>query len=143
MRHRWISALRRCLLRATALSLACSFVVPAGYMPAALADGGPFALCGFELKIAGGMSHGAHHDHHADDATQSDTETGSSKDELEYCPLGALSAASALTADFFPFIEYRKQFVQTDVGFQTFVQRTTVGFLSRAPPAANSKKFLT
>jgi hypothetical protein len=111
-------------------------------MPAALADGGPFALCGFELEIAGAMSHGTHHGHHAGDATPSDTETEGSGDAQEYCPLGALSAASALTADFFPVIEYRKQIIETAAVFQTVVQRPTVGFLSRAPPAVDLQHFL-
>lgn len=137
MRRRWVLKLRQFLLRATVLALACNFVVPAGYMPAALADGAPFALCGFGFQSLGQMGHGAHHDHHADHtdgSANADTDSGSPEDAWEYCPLGALSASSAVTSDFFLLLEDRKAHFQANPEFTSIVPRPVMGFLSRAPP---------
>jgi len=141
MKDRWRYQLRRCLLRATALSLACNFVVPAGYMPAALGDGGPFALCGFESATFEMMSHGAHHNHVAGEAADPDSEDNF-KDTPEYCPLGALSASSAVPTDFYLYIEFRREYFQTVVDFHTVARRPVIGFLSRAPPYFHSRDFL-
>lgn len=132
MRHRLAFWLRRWLLRATSVALACNFIVPAGYMPAALADGGPFALCGFGLVSHAKMSHGSRHGDHSD--ADGDAPEGSPEDAWKYCPLGALSASSAIASDFFFVLEYRKTPFVADSGFATVVERPFIKYRSRAPP---------
>lgn len=70
-------------------------VIPVGYMPAAMAEGGPFALCHglsaatIELIEAarGDRDTGPQHAHHHPD--ESDEPDGAHDDRWAHCPLGA------------------------------------------------------
>jgi hypothetical protein len=103
------NAWRSLWLRFAAIAIGCQFLVPAGYMPGALADGTPFVLChmytgALDLGSRDAhepAGHAAHHDaaihEHAagtDEAPAHENHTGA--EAWEHCPLGALSAAAAL-----------------------------------------------
>jgi hypothetical protein len=108
LRFAWRSVLMRC----AALAIGCQFLVPAGYMPGAFANGTPFVLCHMytgalaaRTPAADAHAHaGMHHDagmHHAAPApadTAHDDHTNA--EAWEHCPLGALSATAALAPSF-------------------------------------------
>jgi hypothetical protein len=109
-------------------------------MPAALADGGPFVLCGFGLTSHAQMSHGSHHDHKS--AMDQGSPEGTPEDTWKACPLGALSATSAVASDFFLVFEYRKAVFTANSDFGTFVQPPIIKYRSRAPPVQRSTTYL-
>ena len=53
------------LLSAAYLALACRLLVPAGYIPSAIGEGGPISLCPTGLP-AGFLPESAEHHHHDD-----------------------------------------------------------------------------
>jgi hypothetical protein len=98
----------RLLIWLAYLGLACRVVVPAGYMPAPLADGGPIVLChggaaGQVLSRLGELA-GNHHSEHGDQHRDHHPDTGEDgsgvHDAWEICPLGKVLTAAAITAEF-------------------------------------------
>jgi hypothetical protein len=139
MTRHWRKQLRRLLLRATALALGCNFIVPPGYMPAALADGGPFAFCPSTPGPGLPADHSNHHGHQSGQHSgQSDAPDGdsdpASPGAWDYCPLGVLSASCALTAEFSLALEFGKHVFNDAPEPASLVQPLLLAFHSRAPP---------
>lgn len=65
-------------------------LIPAGYMPASLGDGGPLRLCHVGLPVSLQAPH-LEHMHHGSDGGQPEW-------LYEHCSLGALAAAAAVPA---------------------------------------------
>src|SRR5690606_37644470 len=95
--------MRNLLVKLALLGFLCRALVPAGFMPAPLADGGPIRFC--HGGPAGALltalieqlsaehahsSHEEHHDHTRDDA---------SHEGWDRCPVGTAFAFAFLTAD--------------------------------------------
>lgn len=89
-------AVGRGLVRLTYVALACRFLVPSGFMPASLADGGPIVICHggtvgrlfASLAVEDTTDHRSAHSqsHHQD----GDSSAGEKEeyDVWEHCPLG-------------------------------------------------------
>lgn len=100
---------RYLLIWLTYLGFACRVFIPAGYMPAPLAEGGPIILChgGLSGKVFATVAE-ERHGHHspAQSSAAVDTEDGSpthdngQHEAWELCPVGATLKTSALTAEF-------------------------------------------
>jgi hypothetical protein len=98
---------RRPLLYVAYLALACRLVIPAGFMPAPLADGGPLRLChggpaGALLAALAAQTvpsdeqQDRHHQHgHDSDGGPSPEQ----HDQWEHCPIGAVFASAALVGE--------------------------------------------
>jgi hypothetical protein len=93
------------------LGLACRMLVPAGYMPAPLGQGGPVILCHggiageFFKSLRTERADADHHAHHGDASSGSHDvashDDGSGQHEAwELCPIGSALAAVALTGEF-------------------------------------------
>ncbi|MDH4108135.1 MAG: hypothetical protein OEW35_07445 [Gammaproteobacteria bacterium] len=118
-------------------SFACRVLVPVGYMPAALADGGPFVLCpgGYQAELLqyldsapGDARHAAGHGAHAagDHAAHA---------ERSDCSIGATFAAVAPTASL-PLAMPAPQIVPPLAPAERLTASTTrARYHSRAPPA--------
>jgi hypothetical protein len=81
-------------------SFALRVLVPVGYMPAAIADGGPFVLCpgGYQAELLQYLGSSAAHDHGAAaHAGHASAEHGSHAEGSD-CSIGATFAAVAPTA---------------------------------------------
>jgi hypothetical protein len=79
-------------------ALACRLVIPAGYMPAPLDQGGPIMLCPGGLfggvPVASEDAHTSHGDQHS----HGDDSSESGHAGWEHCPVGSILAAAALTS---------------------------------------------
>lgn len=91
------------LLWLAAFGIALQAIVPAGYMPAPISGGLPFVLCpggmsgaAFFIADSTGSRHGDGHEQ-SHGHVESDSEPSR---EWQFCPLGAMFGAPALTADF-------------------------------------------
>jgi len=119
------------LARATYVAVACKLLIPYGYMPTALADGGPFILCQSYWPTAPSVGHEDQEDHENHE-NQDDHE--SSDDAWTHCALGALSFAAALSdhheASLLNFQDLPVSLPAT----ATLRQQSTFAFRSRAPP---------
>ena len=83
---------RRLLPFVVLAALACRLLIPAGYMPAALDEGGPIQLCSSGLPssvLPGGSGQGDHHDH-----------DGSHELAWEHCPFGVLLSVDAIDIEY-------------------------------------------
>lgn len=109
----------RALLRGvTVVAIACKLLVPVGYMPSALADGGPFTLCGGSgpagsfVENVDSPPHGhdsassgsVHAYHHAGAVSPSHAGHGHDDESLDHghwerCALGGLASLAPLAAD--------------------------------------------
>lgn len=92
----------------TFIGFACRALVPVGYMPAALGEGGPFVLChgggagAFLQSLTdhasdGSTDHAVHmpqHAHHGEPADGSDE-----FEAWELCPIGVAAGAGPVAAD--------------------------------------------
>jgi hypothetical protein len=104
----WRAMMQRWLRYAFAATLVAGLVLraltPAGYMPAALADGTPFVLCPNSTPGAGYFldrghdAHSQHHHHGTDQKPSADS-------PWEFCPFGAAFAAAAPAPEMAPTIE--------------------------------------
>ena len=123
---------------------AVRLAIPAGFMPAPLAEGGPIVICdgGFDGALlahlgsarhateahdaAAGM-HGMHHDGH-----------GSTHDAWKYCPVGALFSSAALATSFaLPLLSF--DFERPELPQPVFRSVVRVSpYHSRAPPTTLS-----
>jgi hypothetical protein len=101
------SSPRHPLLYVAYLALACRLVIPAGFMPASLADGGPLRLClggpaGALLQALAaqaGASREQHEQHHHHDHDNEGGATPAEHDPWQYCPVGAVFASAALVGE--------------------------------------------
>jgi hypothetical protein len=141
--------LLRVLARSAAfVALTAKLLVPVGYMPAALADGGPIRLCD---SYRGGLAaeqlsmpsaHMGQHVEHAADMSAAAGEEHAHEPgqhhEWKHCSLGALASAAAITSDWafalpFSAAERIESSEQVAHGHRTLIQ-----FRSRAPPPSRS-----
>jgi len=130
---------RRTLRGATLLAVAAKLVVPLGYMPGALADGGPFVLCpaGLPPEFRVALADAADADVHASHA---ELDTRPAHDHAdgapwERCTLGGLAGLVPLA--FTPFLV---DAAPGPDGVPVFVaaapgERTAAIVRSRGPPS--------
>jgi hypothetical protein len=147
-------------------ALASKLLVPPGYMPSAIADGGPIRLCdvGLPATLVSGAGAGEHivgaheahanagalrdrdaaaHDHgaaaHDHDGAAHDQGGRSDKHhEWEHCPLGGLASLAAIADDWQIALPYAVQRHFVPVDFVAFDRQIFIAFRSRAPPRAFS-----
>jgi hypothetical protein len=125
MRIKYQKQASRAVLLVTYMSLACKFLIPVGYMPAAVSDGWPVRMCHSGLP-EGLFSHdGAHHEH-------------SKKDDLrwENCSLGALVSAAAVTSEHALQVPYLGEAPTPSAHVRKSIDSTVFVFHSRAPPTS-------
>lgn len=147
----WLGRVRRGLLRASVVAVACQLVVPAGYMPAAVAGGSPFALCG-NLPIpdvSGGADpaagHGLH-EHQTDHTSHADSSGGDEESPAthawEACPLGVLSAQAAPISSFEIQLECFQHETPATIAQSAAPSALVLGFRCRAPPPVDAYRVL-
>jgi len=126
LQHPALILTRRALILTTYLAFACRLMIPAGYMPAALGEGGPVTLCPMGLPAGLLPEHSGHH-HDGGESRGADL-------LWEYCPVGAL----ADTASTVPHIVFHLPVFQEvrpgELEPTSVVSRPLPGFRSRAPP---------
>jgi hypothetical protein len=134
------------------LALASKLLVPPGYMPSAIADGGPIRLCdvGLPATLVSGAGAGEHivgaHEAHANagalrDRAAAAHDQGGRSDkhhEWEHCPLGGLASLAAIADDWQIALPYAVQRHFVPVDFVAFDRQIFIAFRSRAPPRAFS-----
>ena len=142
---------RQFLIRFAFLSFAFRALVPVGFMPAALADGGPFKIChggvaGALFSALAERTHGAHsghsaHHHHAQaaagDALGSGDELPAGHAGWEHCPVGAAVAQAAITSAGIHFepVPHEQAFARIEP--RALVARVIPSvYRARAPPIA-------
>jgi hypothetical protein len=134
-------------LRLTLAGFVCRALIPLGFMPASLADGGPVVVChggaagaffealaearhagGGHVHDAGGADHADHGSHAPDDAAGAD-HTG-----WERCPVGAAYAGAPLSHEFsLSLLSLAHVYAQAEPAAAPTV--TTVSpYRARAPP---------
>jgi len=121
--------INRLSMRLTLVAVICNFVIPIGYMPASLADGGPAQLCPSGWPSGGMPGHGGHHGH------DGHNEHSSGDEVWEHCAYGAASSSPALVADHEISIA---RFSDVPDGYfepRQIVRRELLAFRSRAPPS--------
>ncbi|HEY7671413.1 MAG TPA: hypothetical protein VIC71_04280 [Gammaproteobacteria bacterium] len=135
---------RHPLLYVAYLALACRLAIPAGFMPAPLADGGPLRLClggpaGAFLEAlatqahASGEHHAQHHHHGHDDNNGG---SPNQHDSWEYCPVGAVFASAALVGESSVVVLDLEHFF-VDQPTRILVSSSRAGaYRARAPPLA-------
>lgn len=138
MRRTFTGRLRFCLLGLLLLSLFFRLLTPAGYMPAALATGGPLILCPDGLpgiEPAASTHHGAHGDHAGHGGNNLDPAHHHGGFNPDVCPVGAvLGAAMVPVAEVsvaIPFVA--TQFVAFDHD-HAFTSITSSLYYARGPP---------
>jgi hypothetical protein len=156
--------LRSALRGVFTLAVAIKLLVPVGYMPAALADGGPIRLCdtGPTVALAArdadiaaptqvdgsapGDAHHLHdhdhdhdhnhrHDHsHASGGAHDNSHSDASHHDWERCYLGGLSSFAALASDW----QFTPPVLQAagiaSTDHTLLIGRVTVSFRPRGPP---------
>ena len=116
---------RRVLLGAAYLALSCRLLVPAGYMPSAIGEGGPISLCPVGLP-ADFLPETAEHHH--------DEDYGAAERLWEPCLFGA-AADTAVAVESAHF----EAFLLQKVALPAYAVRAphpfrAPGYRSRAPP---------
>jgi hypothetical protein len=146
-----LARLRRCLILLSLLGFACRVLVPAGFMPAMLSDGGPIRIChagaagaffqAFADYRSGPAGHSelAHAGHHAGSqpaaADQDDKHSGDHA-AWERCDIGAVFAYAAIAAEFQLVIlelDHANQWIERRYSTPLLLPGT---YRARAPPAA-------
>jgi len=104
--------MRHVLVNLALIGFLCRALVPVGFMPAPLADGGPIRICHggasgalfaalLELQSANGFEEHAHGDLHGHQQDQQDDhDRNANHDGWERCPVGAVFAFAVLVSDF-------------------------------------------
>ena len=158
---------RACWRGLILLAVGAKLLIPIGYMPAALADGGPVALCGSGLPAAlamqhdhaGNLSHdaaghgqmpsGPHvampsgdhatsgHEYAESGAAQGEAPTAEHH-EWERCSLGGLASLAAIASEWTLDLPARASQRAIAPGPERPIQTTRPAFRSRAPPIAIS-----
>jgi hypothetical protein len=136
---------RRPLFYVVYLALACRLLVPAGFMPAPLAEGGPLRLCPggaagalLEALAAGDVASSAQHDtrhrHHGHD--NNGGKAPEQYDPWQYCPVGAVFASATLVGESSTTVlELEHFFAARTARILVSLARTGV-YRARAPPLA-------
>lgn len=156
MTRRFAGALGRAF---AVLAVGAKLLVPVGYMPASLADGGPLMLCGSGLPAALLATHehaAAGHDHsesgHAHAASMDDhalsgaesavpgpgEQPAAGHHEWERCSLGGLASLAAIAAEWrleIPAVAPERAAAPAHV---LATRAGWLAFRSRAPPVALS-----
>lgn len=136
--------MRNLLVKLALLGFLCRALVPAGFMPAPLADGGPIRFC--HGGPAGALltalieqrspetsaehahsSHEEHHDHTRDDA---------SHEGWDRCPVGTAFAFAFLTADVALPLLPLEHGLEPDRFDRVFLPVIPAHYQPRAPPLA-------
>ena len=143
-RHRRRFRIARAALHLAAVGFLTRVIVPVGYMPAPLAEGGPFAPChgsyfGRFVKVLSNDSFSAAAQvHHSDPAAPHHEKTedaGGVHEAWEHCPLGVVAAGAALG------LEHTLKLAELDQDFThpgdvVVSSALVVGlYRARAPPA--------
>lgn len=96
-----LQSVPRMALWAAYACLVCRLLVPVGYMPAPLSEGGPFVLChgGYQGELIRYLSSGnnEHSAHAAHAAVNGGADDELSHDSWSYCSISASSASVTLT----------------------------------------------
>src|SRR5690606_28419128 len=148
--------MRRILFRLALIGFLGRALVPAGFMPAPLSDGGPIRLChgglagapfslleneraaeagAHEQHAAAGVGHDAHHASHASGERDAAAEgERAAHDGWDRCPVGAAFAFAFIVADV-PLAEpVQAEPVAVDETATLVVRELAEGYLARAPP---------
>ena len=136
-----------------AAAVLAKLLVPVGYMPAALSEGG-FMLCDGYLPAidmpmsAGRMDSSAARGHSAHGAMHDSASTGTGhapddgqdrQHHWDHCPLGALATLAAIAPAGWQLPLHPAPSVRArETAREIFVPHTIVPFLSRAPPFIHS-----
>lgn len=141
--------MRGTLARLAAVVLACRALIPVGYMPAPLGEGGPVVLChgGLAGAFFRGLSQAQSpnvHMHMADDSAgtssdhgHSDLDPDASHEAWEHCPVGAAFSAAPLPQEFtFSLLDSEHDFGQAEPEAAVRAVFPSV-YRARAPPAAS------
>jgi hypothetical protein len=141
------------------VALAAKFLVPIGYMPASLADGGPIRLCDagplaeLPTRSAAPGDHASHaHEEHADGHAASShsvpengpavghdhDDSSAGHHDWERCALGGLASLAALAGDGHIALPPLRPVRVAIAEVAPFSPQTVVPFRSRAPPLAHS-----
>lgn len=148
--------LRRWLLPVALIGFTVRAVVPLGFMPAPLDQGGPFVPChgtaagAMLLSLAHHASHNeptrGHQHHRSPDHTDhlshsrqdpSGEPTGA-HEAWEHCPLGAAAAHAALAQELvFNIAQYAHGFERPEPTTSTYAPRAR-SYLARAPPTRST-----
>jgi len=127
------------------VAFGCRAVVPLGYMPAPLSEGGPFIPCNGVLaggafrvlaSMPGTSTESAHHEHAGGAHHDSAREDGSGAHEAwQHCPLGVAASSAALAAEYaLSLPELGHVFDYPDDSLPLIVRFPSF-YLARAPPA--------
>jgi hypothetical protein len=155
IRKKAFKVIRRIGRSAAFVALASKLLVPVGYMPAALADGGPVRLCDMGLSFDtnpparahslghGAIASGASVEDRQDSASQShqvreedahDHGATSEHGPWERCALGSLASLAALTGDSAPSILSSRLSEGDFLEPATLRGRADVATRARGPP---------
>ena len=127
MQHPALILTRRALILATYLAFACRLMIPAGYMPAALGEGGPVTLCPMGLPAGLLPEHSGHH--------HEDGESRGTDLLWEYCPVGALADTASIIPDILFHLPVSQDVGPAELDPADIVSRPFHGFRPRAPPS--------
>lgn len=136
--------MRHVLVKLALIGFLCRALVPAGFMPAPIADGGPIRFChggaagalltallsqrsslAEEHAHAGDHGHGQHEDDHRDHVKH---------EAWDRCPVGTAFAFAALTADFsLPLLSLEHDFEPVVAG-PPVAGVVLAHYRARAPP---------
>jgi hypothetical protein len=131
IRGTWRNSIRT-LLGVAIVAFCCRVVIPTGFMPAALGDGGPFVLCPTGLP-SGLLNDGGHHggDQHGSDGSHEMV-------AWEFCPLGLLFDDAPLSYQAAVQDQHiRTAAPATELASLVFARVPAV-FRSRSPPSSKS-----
>jgi hypothetical protein len=107
-------------------------IVPVGFMPAKLSDGGPFVLC---PGGPGGTVLSSLVERHASHAQHKHDGEGTTHEAWEHCPVGAALAAIAPPSEpNLELLQFRHVLASAFAPAQTLVD-LPAAYLARAPPA--------
>ena len=107
-------------------------IVPVGFMPAKLSDGGPFVLC---PGGPGGIALSSLVDKHAGHGQHAHDSGSTTHEAWEHCPVGAALAAIAPPCEpDFKLPQFRHVLASSNAAVQTLAE-LAAAYLARAPPA--------
>ncbi len=122
---------RRNLIALLFLGLAVRVIMPAGYMPASIGEGGPFVLCpgglsGASYFLATGSEVEGHHDHASDGPDQVNA--------WEFCPFNTVFASFGPITDPLAAVPSFDRFVPAAAPEFPYRSRFTGAPRARSPP---------
>jgi hypothetical protein len=130
---------RAVLLGFACLGFACRLVVPAGYMPAPLAEGAWIRVCpagrGGEFFVPPATDHAGHA--HRGEHTPADDHAGHGF-SAEYCPTGSLFSTAGAVSTFALSLDHPGSAAPAEGGFAAVTAPPPLPYRSRAPPLPRS-----